>query len=84
MQRGNRKPTDERALMRQWVRRWQRAGKALEEVRRQELRDLDRDPARRRAAIATVLALPARFRRIRRTSGLVEQQSLFSLLLGKP
>ncbi|MEQ1760807.1 MAG: hypothetical protein ABL986_21065 [Vicinamibacterales bacterium] len=60
---------------RAWVAAWRRAGPALEEVRRQELRNLDTF-----AAIARLCG-PADYhiapRAPRPTSGLIEQQRLF-------
>lgn len=60
---------------REWVAAWKRAGPALEQVRRQELRALDAF-----AAIA-MLCGPADYsvapRAPKPTSGLIEQQRLF-------
>lgn len=60
---------------RAWVAAWKRAGIALEEVRRRELRDLDT------TATIAMLCGPADYRVAPRapkpTSGLVEQQRLF-------
>jgi len=64
-----------------WARGWQKAGKALEAVRRAELRELTEERAltatSRLLSFGTQASLSARRRR---TSGLVEQQRLFSLL----
>ncbi len=60
---------------RAWVATWERAGRALEAVRRDELRNIDTS-----AAIA-MLCGPADYRVAPRapkpTSGLIEQQRLF-------
>jgi hypothetical protein len=64
---------------RAWARGWQTAGRALEAVRRAELRALT--PERALAATERLLALGAEAgvsAKRRRTSGLVEQQRLFS------
>jgi hypothetical protein len=62
-----------------WARGWQNAGQALESVRRAELRSLTEDTALQ--ATDRLLSLGAQARlsaNRRRTSGLVEQQRLFS------
>ena len=66
---------------RAWARRWQKAGQALEAVKRAELRGLTTE----RALTATdrLLSLGAQASlsgKRRSTSGLVEQQRLFSIL----
>lgn len=64
-----------------WARGWQRAGVALEEIRRAELRALT--PEKALAATDNLLSLGARAgvsAERRRTSGLVEQQRLFARL----
>jgi hypothetical protein len=66
---------------RAWARGWQSAGRALESVRRAELRALTEERALK--AMDQLLSLGARARlsaERRRTSGLVEQQRLFSLV----
>ena len=64
---------------RAWARGWQVAGQALESVRRAELRALTAERALvatdRLLSLGAEVALPAKRRR---TSGLVEQQRLFS------
>lgn len=66
---------EQRAHGREWAAAWKRAGSALEEVRRQELQNLDAC-----AAIA-MLCGPADYhvppRAPKPTSGLIEQQRLF-------
>ena len=64
-----------------WVRGWEAAGQALESVRRAELRALTAERAL--AAADRLLALGAEAgltEKRRATSGLVEQQRLFSAL----
>lgn len=64
-----------------WARIWQNAGQALESVRRAELRALTVEKAL--AATDRLLSLGAQARlsaKRNRTSGLVEQQRLFSPL----
>ena len=66
---------------RAWARGWQSAGKALESVRRAELRALTRERAL--SAMDQLLSLGARASlsaKRRGSSGLVEQQRLFSPL----
>ncbi|HUF47315.1 MAG TPA: hypothetical protein VMM93_05820 [Vicinamibacterales bacterium] len=69
---------EQRARGREWVAAWKRAGPALERLRRQELRQLDAF-----AAIA-LLCGPADYtvepRAPKPTSGLIEQQRLFTRL----
>lgn len=67
---------EQRAQGREWVAAWKRAGPALEELRRRDLRALDAF-----AAIAQLCG-PADYHAAPRapkpTSGLIEQQRLFS------
>jgi hypothetical protein len=66
---------------RAWVRSWQATGKALETIRRAELRALN--PERALRATENLLSLGAEMpvsAERRRTSGLVEQQRLFASL----
>ncbi len=66
---------------RAWARGWQNAGRALESVRRGELRALTGEKAL--AATDRLLSLGAQAHlsaKRNRTSGLVEQQRLFSPL----
>lgn len=66
---------------RAWARGWQEAGRALESVRRSELRALTDEAAL--TATDRLLSLGAQARlsaKRSRTSGLVEQQRLFSIL----
>jgi hypothetical protein len=61
-----------------WVEQWREAGKALLEVKRQELRALTEVQAARDALmLARVMDELPGLRRTRETSGLVEQQRLF-------
>jgi len=69
-------PPQQAAVMRRWIAAWERAGAALEEVRRRELRELDIPRA------IALLTGPADYtrppRRPRPSSGLVEQQRWFA------
>ena len=66
---------------RAWARGWQNAGKALEAVRRVELRRLTAEKALQATDRLLSLGAQATLSAKRRsTSGLVEQQRLFSLL----
>jgi len=58
-----------------WVKTWQRAGAALDEIKRRELRAYDYD--KNRKIIDEMLQWAQDHRKIRLTSGLVEQQRLF-------
>jgi hypothetical protein len=66
---------------RAWARSWQETGRALEAIRRAELRALTPEKALRATdnllSLGAELALSAERRR---TSGLVEQQRLFARL----
>jgi hypothetical protein len=72
---------DQIALGQRWVRTWQAAAHALEQVRRQELRRLDPEHA------VALLCGPADYRVPPRapkpTSGLVEQQRWFMKAAGR-
>ncbi len=70
--------TDEIAAARRWVRTWQRAGPKLEAIRREELRRLDPFTALQLLMGPTDYTSPPRAPEP--TSGLVEQQRLFSRL----
>ncbi len=61
-------------LGKRWVETWQKAGPALDAVRRKELREFDYED--RREAVLGLLELGFRFRRPRSSSGLVEMQRL--------
>jgi hypothetical protein len=62
-----------------WSKTWQRAARALEDVRRRELQAMTDDDVRR--AITEVFSVPFDFAAAPpRISGLVEQQRLFALL----
>lgn len=67
---------DEVERAREWVAAWKRAGPALEEIRRRELRQLDS------FAAISLLCGPADYtvapRAPKPTSGLIEQQRLFA------
>ena len=58
-----------------WVKTWQRAGTALDEIKRRELRAYDYN--KNRKIIDEMLQWTHDHRKIRLTSGLVEQQRLF-------
>jgi hypothetical protein len=62
--------------MKRWVDGWAETGRALEGIRREELRRMTPDAHRR--AIASLLDLGCRFRTSRPTSGLVEMQDLLA------
>jgi len=64
---------------RRWARQWKRASRELEEQHVAELRNLSEAEALRQSD--AMLELAPRFRRLRRTSGLVKQQALFRRLL---
>ena len=64
--------------MRGFVRRWVRAGAALEEQRCRDLQALDDDTARRMTDDLFRLWVPSETRN--QTSGLVEQQQIFRKL----
>lgn len=64
--------------MEKWVDAWKRAGSALEEVKRRELRAYDYD--KNQALLDEMLQWACDHRRIRLTSGLVEQQRMFMKL----
>lgn len=67
--------TMEKERLRRWVQTWQQAGEALQEVKRQELRNFDY--AKHRALIDEMLQWAYEHRTTRLTSGLVEQQYWF-------
>ena len=71
----------EREQMRAWVETWQRAGAALERIKRQELRAYDY--SRHQAAVDGMLRWACANAKPRLTSGLVEQQRLFAKLREK-
>lgn len=72
---------DDMAPLRRWVDRWRRAGPALEQQRRRELRDMTDKEARAAIDAALSLALSSYIPPKRqRYSGLVEQQALFRRL----
>ncbi|MBI2927386.1 MAG: hypothetical protein HYY24_16950 [Verrucomicrobia bacterium] len=66
-------PTREQEL--QWIAQYKAAAIGLEEQRIHELLTLTEEEALRQSD--ALLSLPRRFRRRRRTSGLVQQQALF-------
>ena len=69
------------AEQRRWMKQWREAAIALDEVRRDELANLTEREAWRQ--IESVLSLAASYRRLSRTSGLVEQQAWFHKLKRK-
>ena len=58
-----------------WVKTWQRAGKALDKIKRRELHGYDYN--KNLKVIDEMLQWAYDHRKIRLTSGLVEQQRLF-------
>jgi hypothetical protein len=71
----------DREKLKAWARNWQETGKALEAIRRSELRALS--PERALRASDDLLSFGAEMTlsaERRRTSGLVEQQRLFARL----
>ena len=68
----------DRVKMEKCVEAWKRAGSALEEVKRRELRAYDYD--KNQAVLDEMLQWACDHRRIRLTSGLVEQQRMFMKL----
>ena len=58
-----------------WVKTWQRAGAVLDEIKRRELSAYDYN--KNRKIIDEMLQCAQDHRKIRLTSGLVEQQRLF-------
>lgn len=67
----------------EWVRRWQRTGVALSEIKRRSLRVMTDDQARAASAMLLSLTASAYMPPRRRSySGLVEQQALFRTLRG--
>jgi len=67
---------DDAASCRRWAETWARAGQALAELKRRELRELDTGVALTQLADAFEYAL--RHARPTETSGLVVQQRLFA------
>jgi hypothetical protein len=65
--------------IKRWAETWESAGKALEALRRRELRAMTDDDTRRAIADIFSSAMPADVPP-RTTSGLVEQQRLFESL----
>jgi hypothetical protein len=63
------------AQERRWMRHWRRAAIALEQVKRDELASLTPSEAWRKTE--SLLSLAPHYRRLSRTSGLVEQQAWF-------
>jgi hypothetical protein len=69
------------ALGRRWVETWQRAGEALEKLRRKELREIDGKRAIERLCGPADYTIPPRAPKP--TSGLVEQQRWFMKAAGR-
>jgi hypothetical protein len=67
------------ALLRRWVETWNRAGLALERIRRAELQSLDTKQAVRQLFADSTRRPP---QSAPPTSGLVEQQAWFARLIG--
>ena len=66
----------EKNQMKQWIQNWEKAGKAMEQVRRKELFNFDFELHRK--AIDGLLEMASQHGSPRITSGLVEQQRLFT------
>ncbi len=60
---------------REFVKRWKKAGPALEKIRREELRNLSHEDCQKQ--IQALLEIGSQNRQIRTTSGLIEQQRIF-------
>jgi hypothetical protein len=60
---------------RKYLKNWQNAGPALQEIRRSELRKLSDDDVR--SQIHDLLDISTLFKQVRVTSGLIEQQQIF-------
>ena len=69
---------DDHGSLRQWVECWARAGRKLDELRREDLQTLDTQQAL--AALAGAFESALIHSRPEPSSGLVEQQRLFRLL----
>ena len=67
---------EERAALRQHVETWERAGRELEEIKRRELRAIDRQKAIQMLFGDHLFRDPSK----ESTSGLVEQQAWFAKL----
>jgi len=65
---------DERRLLKQYVEQWDRTGRALEEIKREELAHYDYE--KNRPAVDALMDLGVRFAQPRTTSGLVEFQRI--------
>ena len=65
----------EKKQMAKWIETWKRAGSALKEVKRRELREYDY--FKHQAIIDEMLQWAHDHRKVRLTSGLVEMQSYF-------
>jgi len=64
-----------------WVKTWERAGIALDEIKRRELQSYDYE--KNRKIVDEMLQWAHDHRKIRLTSGLVEQQRLFMKIKNK-
>ena len=75
-------PPDELALMKRWVATWKIAGPELERIKRRELRALSEEDILRRLSRVMDSRVKGTWRRPERlrSSGLIEQQRLFSKL----
>lgn len=67
------------ADLKRWAENWTTAGRALDDVRRRELRSMTDDDVRRAIAVIFSVPIPTDLPP-RTTSGLVEQQRLFAQL----
>ena len=68
-------PTEDKENMKEWVQGWARAGKALEEVKRRELRAYNYDE--NREIVDGMLQWACDHPKARLGSGLVDQQRFF-------
>lgn len=65
----------DREQIKKWVETWKRAGRALDEVKRRELRAYNY--SKNQAMIDEMLQWAVEHQKVRLTTGLVEQQRLF-------
>jgi len=71
---------DDKEMMKAWVDSWKRAGQALKEVKRRELRVFDY--AMHRDRVDEMLQWAFVHRKVRAGSGLVEMQRIFKQIRG--
>lgn len=76
-------PTEDKENMKTWIKGWAQAGKALEEIKRRELRAYNY--GQNREIVDGMLQWAFDHRQARLSSGLVEQQRLLGKMKsGKP